>query len=252
MKDIDRRIKMKIKVFDNYEELSKNAALEIINQVKSNPESVIGFATGSSPMGLYNELINDYKLNNTSYRNILSFNLDEYFGIDRNHSQSYYHFMHTNLFKHIDIDDKNVNIPSGYTNNVKLECEAYNKKLDKNPIDVQILGIGRNGHIGFNEPGTKFDSVTHQVELDENTRIDNARFFSSLEEVPTQAVTMGIKNILNSKKVILIASGENKADAVYSMINGPVDQSCPASALQMHDNVVVFLDKFAAKKLKKA
>jgi glucosamine-6-phosphate deaminase len=240
---------MEIRVFDNYEELSRSAALEIIEIVKMNPKSVIGFATGSSPLGLYNELIKDHKKNNTSFNKILSFNLDEYFGIDKHHSQSYYNFMQQNLFKHIDIKDNNINIPSGSTDNVLLECKEYNRKLANDPIDIQILGIGSNGHIGFNEPGTPFDSVTHQVLLDEKTRNDNARFFTSINEVPTHAVTMGIKNILSSRKILLIATGDNKSNPVNAMINGPIDPNCPASALQMHKDVIVFLDKAAAKKL---
>lgn len=240
---------MKIKVFDNYKELSREVALEIINQVKEQKNSTLGLATGSSPIGVYQELIKDHIENDTSYKDVTTFNLDEYFGIDESHEQSYYNFMKNHLFKYIDINLLNVNIPSGDTDDVDLECEEYNKKLAQYQIDVQLLGIGRNGHIGFNEPGTPFDSVTHHIKLNEKTRKDNARFFESIDKVPTHAVTMGIKNILRSKKIILVATGSRKADAVYGMVKGPIDTKCPASSLQMHDNVIVFVDKEAASKL---
>lgn len=240
---------MEVRVFKSYDELSKAAALEIIKQVKENPKSILGFATGSSPIGLYKELRKDFEENKTSYSQINSFNLDEYYGINRNHTQSYYNFMQENLFKYIDINQENINIPSGFTKEVNEECELYTHKLEKNPIDIQILGIGGNGHIGFNEPGTPFDSNTHYVKLDDKTRKDNARFFSSIDEVPTHAVTMGIANILKAKKIILIATGNNKADAVYHMVKGTKDVQYPASALQDHPNVIVFIDDAAAIKL---
>lgn len=240
---------MDIRVFDNYEELSKAAANEIIEQVRSNPTSVLGLATGSSPIGLYKELIHDHKENHTSYKDVITYNLDEYFGIKKTHQQSYYKFMLDNLFSQIDVDLNHVHIPNGDVDDVEKECIYYNEVLKQNTIDIQILGIGSNGHIGFNEPGTPFDSVTHQVKLDEKTRNDNARFFNSLDEVPTHAISMGIKNILAARKIILIASGNGKADAIAKMVNGPLDPNLPASSLQMHDNVVVFLDKEAASKL---
>lgn len=240
---------MKVSVHKDYNELSKEAAKIIINQVKEKPNSVIGFATGSSPLGIYQEIISDHLQNKTSYKNILTFNLDEYFGIERTHSQSYYYFMMENLFKHIDINHNNINFPSGVTANIKEECQKYNEKLNNHQIDIQILGIGANGHIGFNEPGTPFDSTTHFVKLDEKTRIDNSRFFNSLDEVPEYAITMGIKNILSAKKIILVANGINKQDAIYKMVKGPIDTNCPASALQMHNDVLVFIDELAAEKL---
>lgn len=240
---------MEVRVLNNYQELSKKAAQVIIKQVKEKPNSVIGFATGSSPLGIYQELITDYQKNHTSYQNIITFNLDEYYGIKRNHPQSYYYFMMDKLFNHLDINPNNINFPNGDAEDIEAECRRYNEKLEKYPIDIQILGIGANGHIGFNEPGTAFDSITHLVKLDEKTRIDNARFFNSLAEVPEYAITMGIKNILAAKKIILIASGINKQDAILKMIKGPVDPSCPASILQTHDDVLVFLDEEAAEKL---
>lgn len=240
---------MEIRVLNSYQELSKKAAQVIINQVKEKPNSVIGFATGSSPLGIYQELIDDYKKNKTSYQNIITFNLDEYYGLERTHPQSYYYFMMEKLFNHIDINPANINFPNGIAEDIEAECKEYNEKLEKKPIDIQILGIGANGHIGFNEPGTSFDSLTRLVKLDEKTRIDNSRFFNSLAEVPEYAITMGIKNILAAKKIIFIASGTNKQDAIYKMIKGPVDPSCPASILQTHNNVVVYIDEEAAEKL---
>lgn len=240
---------MEVKIFDTYEELSKEAAKVVIEQVRNNPKSVLGLATGSSPIGLYNELIRDHKENNTTYKDVITYNLDEYFGIDKTHPQSYYQFMIENLFKHIDINLDNVHIPDGKAANVEEECARYNELLKQHTIDIQILGIGGNGHIGFNEPGTPFESTTHHVQLDEKTRQDNARFFHSIDEVPTHAITVGIQNILEAKQIILIASGEGKADAIAKMINGPVNPSLPASILQTHDNVLVFLDKQAASKL---
>ncbi|QVK17340.1 glucosamine-6-phosphate deaminase [Mycoplasmatota bacterium] len=240
---------MEVKVFKNYETLSKAAAEAVINQVKEDSNSIIGLATGSSPIGIYDEMIKDYQNHHTSYQNIKTFNLDEYYGINQDHSQSYYHFMMKHLFKHIDIKQENIHIPNGSISDIDSECDSYNRMLEENQIDIQILGIGSNGHIGFNEPGTSFQSTTHYVKLDEKTRSDNARFFASIEEVPKHAVTMGIQNILNSNKIILVASGKNKADAVYQMVKGPLDSSCPASALQMHDNVTVYVDEEAASKL---
>jgi glucosamine-6-phosphate deaminase len=240
---------MEIKVFENYEALSKAAAQEFIREVKNNPKLVLGLATGSSPIGLYKELAKDHQENHTSYQTVTTFNLDEYVGIQKDHPQSYYKFMFDNLFNFIDINKELVNIPSGAVEDVLAECEAYNQKLAQTKIDIQVLGIGGNGHIGFNEPGTPFDSVTHQVQLDQNTRQDNARFFDSIDEVPTHAVSMGIKSILQAKKILLIASGLHKADAINAMVNGPIDPSCPASALQTHEHVILFIDQEAASKL---
>ena len=240
---------MEVRVFDNYNELSKNVAHEIANKVREKKDATLGLATGSTPIRIYIDLIKEYKENNMSYKDVVTFNLDEYFGIEKEHVQSYYHFMQEHFFKHIDIDPNNVNIPSGDTDDVDLECKEYNRKLSQQDIDIQLLGIGTNGHIGFNEPGTPFDSVTHHIKLDEKTRLDNARFFDSIEKVPTHAVTMGIRNILNSKKIILVATGSRKADAIFDMIKGPIHPNCPASSLQMHDNVIVFIDKEAASKL---
>lgn len=238
---------MQVIVLENYEEVSKKA-FEVMKEVVVNkPNAVLGLATGSSPIGLYENMIKDHKDNGTSYAQCKSFNLDEYVGIDRNHEQSYWTFMHENLFHGIDIKEENVNVPYG---NTKADCEAYEKAMENVSVDVQVLGIGANGHIGFNEPGTSFDEETHIVELTEKTRLDNARFFEDdVNNVPTHAITMGIATIMKAKKVLLVATGANKADAVNAMVNEKADIECPASVLQNHKDVVVIVDKAAASKL---
>lgn len=240
---------MKVIVCKNTEELANEALKVMLDVIKSKESPIIGLATGSSPIGLYNAMIRDHKENGTSYKNVKSVNLDEYVGLGIESDQSYVYFMNDNLFKNIDIDKKNTNLPNGKAANMNAECERYTALLDSMPQDIQLLGIGGNGHIGFNEPGTPFDSTTHIVELQERTRLDNARFFSSLDEVPTHAITMGIKNIMNAKKILVVANGKGKADAVYSMVKGEITESCPASVLQKHSDVIVIVDEDAASKL---
>lgn len=239
---------MKVIVVENYEEVSAKAFEVMHELVAAKPNAVLGLATGSSPIGLYENMIKDHKENGTSYANCQSFNLDEYVGIDRNHEQSYYTFMHENLFNGIDIKEENVHLPYG---NTKEDCEAYEQSMENVTVDIQVLGIGSNGHIGFNEPGTSFDEETHIVTLKEGTRKDNARFFENdINKVPTHAITMGIATIMKAKKILLVATGANKADAVSAMVDGPVSVDCPASVLQNHSDVVVIVDKAAASKLK--
>lgn len=240
---------MKVIVCKNTEELANEALKVMLDVIKSKESPIIGLATGSSPIGLYNAMIRDHKENGTSYKNVKSVNLDEYVGLGIESDQSYVYFMNDNLFKSIDIDKKNTNLPNGKAVNMNEECERYTALLDSMPQDIQLLGIGGNGHIGFNEPETPFDSTTHIVELQERTRLDNARFFSSLDEVPTHAITMGIKNIMNAKKILVVANGKGKADAVYSMVKGEITESCPASVLQKHNDVIVIVDEDAASKL---
>lgn len=240
---------MKVIVCKNTEELANEALKVMLDVIKSKENPVIGLATGSSPIGLYNAMIRDRKENGTSYKNVKSVNLDEYVGLGIESDQSYVYFMNDNLFKGIDIDKNNTNLPNGKADDMNAECDRYTALLDSMPQDIQLLGIGGNGHIGFNEPGTPFNSTTHIVELQERTRIDNARFFSSLDEVPTHAITMGIKNIMNAKKILVVANGKSKADAVYSMVKGEITESCPASVLQNHNDVTVIVDEDAASKL---
>lgn len=238
---------MKVIVVKDYDAVSKEA-FEVMKEVVTGKEdAVLGLATGSSPIGLYENMIQDHKENGTSYAKCQSFNLDEYVGIDRNYPESYWTFMHKNLFHGIDLPEDKVHVPYG---NTKEDCEAYEKAMENVSVDIQVLGIGANGHIGFNEPGTPFTEETHIVELTEKTRSDNARFFDNdINQVPTHAITMGIATIMKAKKILLVATGANKADAVAAMVNGPVDPVCPASVLQNHADVVVIVDEAAAAKL---
>lgn len=239
----------KVIVTENYDELSK-AAFDVMKEYLK-PGKVLGLATGSSPVGLYKNMIKDHQENGTSYQDIKTFNLDEYVGLPKEHSESYYSFMHTQLFDHIDIKEENIHIPSGL-GDLEAGCKAYDEAIDNCPVDIQLLGIGSNGHIGFNEPGTPFALGTHVTDLKESTRKDNARFFDPLgEEVPTQACTMGLATIMKAKNILLVANGENKAQAVKGMLEGPISEDCPASILQNHPNVTVVIDKAAGKLLEK-
>ncbi len=238
---------MEIFVCKDYDAVSQKA-FEVMKDIVANKDhAVLGLATGSTPIGLYQNMIQDHKENGTSYANCQSFNLDEYVGLPRDHKESYYTFMHTNLFSGIDIKEENVHLPYGDS---AADCAAYEKAMENVQVDVQVLGIGANGHIGFNEPGTAFDEETHIVTLTEKTRQDNARFFDDdINQVPTHAITMGIATIMKAKKILLIATGANKADAVKAMIDQAPSTDCPASVLQNHKDVVVILDEEAAAKL---
>lgn len=233
-----------IKVKD-YEEASDQAFAVMKDFLK--PGKVLGLATGSTPLGLYERMVKDHKENGTSYREIKSFNLDEYVGLPITHPESYYAFMHRNLFDHIDIPEENAHVPSGLGDNLEAQAKHYDEMIDRDPVDIQLLGIGSDGHIAFNEPGTSFDSGTHVTDLAESTIKDNCRFFDNdISKVPTQAVTQGIGTIMKARNILLIATGANKAQAVKDMINGPVDEACPASILQKHENVTVIVDEAAA------
>lgn len=234
---------------DNYDEVSFEA-FKVMKEVLKKDSPVLGLATGSSPIGLYKNMIKDHETEGTSYKNVLTWNLDEYCDIPRDHEQSYWTFMHENLFDHIDIPDENVHIPIGNAEDEQTECTKYEESMKGHTVDLQVLGIGSDGHIGFNEPGAPFDSTTHLMELTEQTRSDNARFFENdINKVPTKAITMGLATIMRAKKIVVIATGANKADAVYGMLKGPKTTECPASILQDHADVVVILDKDAASKL---
>lgn len=242
---------MKVIVTENYEEMSLKAYEVMKEVVTSKDNAILGLATGSTPIGLYKNMIKDYKDGNVSYKNVKSVNLDEYIGQGVGDEQSYVEFMRNNLFNHIDIDLANTDLPSGKASDMQKECDRYNAKLNSISVDVQVLGIGGNGHIGFNEPNTPFGSQTHVVDLTERTIKDNARFFASIDEVPTQAISMGIRNVMNAKKILLIASGENKADAIKATVEGPVTEAVPASVLQLHPDCYIVVDKAAASKLSK-
>lgn len=241
---------MEVKVFSNTDELNKYCEQMFIDIMTNNDAPTLGLATGSSPVGVYQELIKANQEGIIDFSNTTTFNLDEYCGIDRNHEQSYWTFMHQNLFNHVNINENNINLPEA-SGDLDQACSEYNNKLNNANIDIQILGIGSNGHIAFNEPGTSFESTVHKVELDEKTRQDNARFFKSIDEVPTHAITMGLSNIMQAKKIVLIATGENKADAIKGMIEGEKTTSLPASILQDHPDVTILLDEEAASKLSK-
>ena len=237
---------MRIIVCDNYELLSKKAAQIIGSQIILEPKSVFGFATGSTPEGMYKNLIKMYKEGLIDFSKITTFNLDEYYQLPIDNEQSYHYFMDKHLFNHININRENIHIPSGMSNDIEAECDLYEKMIDnKGGIDIQVLGIGNNAHIGFNEPTINFNKGTHVVTLEESTRKANSRFFNSIDEVPTKAITMGIGSIFKSKKVLLLASGKNKAEAIYNTVHGKVTPQVPSSILQFHKDVIIILDKEA-------
>lgn len=236
---------MKVIVTKNYDEMSEKAFRIVKEVVVNNKNAVLGLATGSTPLGLYAEMIKDHKENGTSYKDVKTLNLDEYAGLDVTSDQSYVYFMRENLFKHIDIDLNNTHIENGKAVNRELECENYNKLIEELPRDLQILGIGSNGHIAFNEPGTAFGSETHIVDLTESTIKDNSRLFERIEDVPRQAFTMGLKNIMHARRIVVLASGANKAKAVYGMLKGSVTEALPASVLQLHPDCIVIVDEAA-------
>lgn len=238
---------MKIIKVKNYDEMSEEALKIVLDVVKNNPYAVLGLATGSTPLGLYAKMAEDHKNNGTSYAECKTVNLDEYVGLDINSDQSYVYFMRENLFKNIDIKLENTYIENGKANDKEAECVRYNALLDQLVQDVQILGIGSNGHIAFNEPGTPFDSVTHIVDLAESTIKDNSRLFNSIDEVPRQAFTMGLANIMNAKKIVILANGEGKAYAIGELVNGEIREEIPASILRNHPDCTLICDELAGK-----
>ncbi|MCH5156798.1 MAG: glucosamine-6-phosphate deaminase [Clostridiales bacterium] len=237
---------MKIVTVENYEEMSALAAKIIGQSVQSNPTATLGLATGSTVLGTYANLRQAYASGQLSFKDIRTINLDEYVGLGCDHEHSYAYYMLSNLFDHIDIDRANTFIPRGDATDLEAECQRYGDLLAKLPRDIQLLGIGSDGHIAFNEPGSPFDSRTRVVQLATSTIKDNSRLFSRIEDVPTRAITVGIADIMCAKKLLLLASGLNKAKAVKAMLQGAVDTCCPASILQTHTDVTVILDKQAA------
>ncbi len=249
MKTIDIN-NIKIIIVDNYDQMSKKAAAMIEAQVLLKRNSVLGLATGSTPEGMYQELVKKYQENEVDFQDVTTFNLDEYYPIAPDNPQSYAYYMHENFFKHVNVREHYQNIPSGSNTNVEETCQVYDRAIEASGnIDLQILGIGTNGHIGFNEPDVKFEAGTHLVELDEETIEANARFFDNIDDVPEQALSMGIRNIMHSKKIILMASGQNKAKAIRAMLKGPVTPELPASILQLHQDVTLIIDETAAGEL---
>ena len=243
---------MEIIVCKTKEEASRKAAALVAALVKKNPKAVLGLATGSTPIPLYKELIALNKAKKISFKNVRSWNLDEYWGLPPTHDQSYRYFMNENLFKKIDIQLKNTHVLNGLAKDLEKECRAYEKQIKAaGGIDLQVLGIGSDGHIAFNEPGTSLKSRTGVVYLTPSTIKDNARlFFKGKEkEVPTRALSMGVGTICEARKIVLLAFGENKQNAVKGCVEGPVSQFCTASALQEHNDCWIFCDEAAAKKL---
>ena len=230
----------------DYNDMSRKAANIMSAQVIMNPKAVLGLATGSTPVGMYRQLVEWYKKGDLDFSQVTSVNLDEYKGLSGENDQSYRYFMNTNLFDHINIDKARTFVPNGLEEDAEKACREYNEIIKAvGGIDMQLLGIGGNGHIGFNEPGEAFETETHCVDLTESTIQANARFFSSMDEVPKQAYTMGIKNIMSAKKILLIATGEKKAEALYNSLYGRITPNVPASILQLHNDVTVVADEAA-------
>ena len=238
---------MKVYIGKNYDEMSRIAANVLSAQVMMKPDCVLGLATGSTPIGTYKVLIERCAAGDLDFSQVKSINLDEYVGLSGEHDQSYRYFMNNNLFNHINIDKANTNVPNGLAEDVDAECERYNDVINTlGPIDIQVLGMGHNGHIGFNEPDDHFPLETHKVDLAQSTIDANARFFASADEVPRQALTMGIKTIMQAKKVLVVVSGKDKAEIVKKAFTGPVTPEVPASILQMHSDVILVADEAAA------
>ena len=234
----------------DYEAMSRRAAQVIAAEITHNPACVLGLATGSTPEGAYRYLVDWYQQGLISFQDVLSVNLDEYKGLEPSHDQSYRYFMQSNLFDHVDIVPENTRVPDGLAADPDAECARYDAYIRSlGYASLQLLGIGRNGHIGFNEPGDCFVKETHVVDLTESTIDANARFFASADDVPKQALSMGIGAIMGAKKVLLCASGEEKAEAIYNSVCGPITPKCPGSILQLHPNVVLVGDEAALSKL---
>jgi glucosamine-6-phosphate deaminase len=240
---------MKILVVADYESMSNAAAQIVQGQIARDPRSVLGLATGSTPLGVYKTLA-EYHRQGLDFDELTTFNLDEYVGLAADHPQSYRHYMQENFFSKVNIRPENTHIPNGAAQDLQAECLRYEQLMaEAGGIDLQLLGIGSNGHIGFNEPGTAFGSQTQVVDLTESTIQDNARFFATPQDVPTQALSMGIKSIMQAKAIVLMASGANKADAVHAALRGPVTPHVPASVLQLHPFVTFVVDQAAAGRL---
>ena len=242
---------MKIYKAKDYQDMSRKAANIISAQVITKPDCVLGLATGSTPEGMYAQLVEWYKKGDLDFSEVKSVNLDEYRGMTRDNDQSYYYFMHKHLFDHVNIDPANTHLPNGIAEDPQEECIRYENQIKSmGGVDLQLLGMGHNGHIGFNEPAADFPKITHCVDLTESTIEANKRFFTSADEVPRQAYTMGIGTIMKADKILVVANGEDKADAVAAMVQGKINPEVPASILQLHNNVILVADEAALSKLK--
>lgn len=237
---------MKIIYAKDYQAMSRKAANILSAQVILKPKSVLGLATGSTPLGIYKQLVEWHKNGDIDFFHVNSVNLDEYCGLNKDNNQSYYYYMYENFFKHVNIRLSNTHIPNGMEKDAEVECNRYGNVIKSlGGIDLQLLGLGHNGHIGFNEPNEAFEKETHCVNLAQETIEANARFFQTLEDVPTQAYTMGIKSIMQAKKIVLIASGEGKANILFEALFGPITPAVPASILQLHNDLTVVADQDA-------
>lgn len=237
---------MKIIQAADYQSMSRKAANIISAQVILFPKSVLGLATGSTPLGVYKQLIDWYCKGDLDFSQVTSVNLDEYCGLPEDHPQSYHFYMKQNFFQHINILSQNTHVPNGLLNDVEAECHYYDKLISElGGIDLQLLGLGHTGHIGFNEPDESFDKTTHRVTLKQKTIDANARFFDSESEVPKYAITMGIKAIMQAKKILLVVNGSDKAEILNRSLFGPITPSVPASILQLHPNMIVVADEQA-------
>ena len=242
---------MEVIISETYDQMCKAAAQTVALLLNRKPDAVLGLATGSTPLGLYKELARMHKDEGLDFSQVTTFNLDEYVGLRANHDQSYHYFMNENFFKHVNVPVDSIHVPSGTTNNYESFCAWYEQRIkDCGGIDLQVLGIGSDGHIAFNEPGSSLGSRTRIKTLAKQTIDDNARFFASAQEVPIYAITMGVGTILEARKLILLANGAKKAQAVADAVEGPVCSMCTASALQLHHDSTVFVDAPAAGKLK--
>lgn len=229
---------------ETYEAMSRKAANIISAQIISKPNSVLGLATGSTPLGIYKQLIEWYNKGDLDFKDVTSVNLDEYLGIDGAHEQSYRYYMNKNLFEQVNIDLARTFVPNGKAEDINAECIAYDKRIkDMGGIDLQLLGIGEDGHIGFNEPDDSFVKATHVVDLHESTIAANSRFFESTDEVPRQAITMGMVSIMQAKKILLVANGEKKSEILKKAFEGPITPQIPASILQLHSDITVIYSK---------
>ncbi|MFW6269737.1 MAG: glucosamine-6-phosphate deaminase [Bacillota bacterium] len=238
---------MRIIIEDNYNDMSKQAALLVASQVRLLPDTVLGLATGSTPLGMYKSLVDMYQADEIDFSQVKTFNLDEYFPISPENPQSYHYYMKTNFFNQINIKEKNYHLLDGTAERVKDECQRYDNMINKaGGIDLQVLGIGANGHIGFNEPDDRLNVTTHLVKLKEETIERNSRFFENKEQVPQKALTVGISTILKAKKIILLASGKEKAKAIKNTVNNYVTTRVPSSLLQTHPDITLVIDQQAA------
>ena len=241
---------MLVIVKDDYNSMCREAAQIVADRLRKRPNLVLGLATGSTPLGLYKELIRMHKEEGLDFSRVTTFNLDEYVGLPPTHNQSYRYFMNENLFRSINIPERFIHVPDGMANDIDAHCDWYEEEIVKaGGIDLQILGIGANGHVAFNEPGSSLGSRTRVKTLTEKTRKDNARMFKSIHEVPKYALTMGVGTIMDSKELLLLANGSGKAEAIRAAVEGPLTGQCPASVIQLHRKTFVIVDKEAGARL---